>query len=84
VIEYALSLGCGSRIWARAVGCAKYPRSVPNFICKISVFHMKISGLKIRMMVRKKRNKLNRCIEARDPSGIGIHMMSWGDYICNF
>jgi hypothetical protein len=48
----------------------------PNFICKFSVFHMKIFWLKIRMMVRKKWNFLNRCIEARYRSGIGIHMMS--------
>jgi predicted FMN-binding regulatory protein PaiB len=37
--------------------------------------------LKIRMMVGKKRNNQNR--QARDRSGIAIHMMSWGDYICN-
>jgi hypothetical protein len=55
----------------------------PNFICNFSVFHMKISGLKIRLMVRKKRNNLNRYIGARYRSGIAIHMMSWGDYICN-
>jgi hypothetical protein len=30
VIEYALSLRSESRIWARDVGCAKYPRSVPK------------------------------------------------------
>ena len=54
-----------------------------GFICNFSVFHMKFFRLKIRRMVRKKRNKLNRCIEARDRSGIAIHMMSSGDYICN-
>jgi hypothetical protein len=44
---------------------------------------MKLFWLKIRMMVRKKKKNLNRCIEAHYRSGIGIHMMSWGDYICN-
>jgi hypothetical protein len=52
-------------------------------ICNFSVFHMKVFWLKIRMMVRKKWNFLNRCIEARYRSGIAIHMMSWVDYICN-
>jgi hypothetical protein len=81
VIEYAIGLGYGSRIWARNVGCAKYPRSVPNFICNFSISHMKYFWLKIRTMVGKKRNNQNR--QARDRSGIAIHMMSWGDYICN-
>jgi hypothetical protein len=44
---------------------------------------MNVFWLKIRMMVRKKRNNLNRCIEARYRSDIGIYMMSCGDYICN-
>jgi hypothetical protein len=35
------------------------------FICNFSVFHMKYFWLKFRMMVRKKWNILNRCIEAR-------------------
>ena len=47
-----------------------------GFICNFSVFHMKVFWLKIRMMVRKKWNFLNRCIEARDRSGIVMHMMS--------
>jgi hypothetical protein len=46
------------------------------FICNFSVFHMKYFWLKFRMMVREKWNILNRCIEARYRSGIGIHMMS--------
>jgi hypothetical protein len=46
------------------------------FICNFSVFHMKKIWLKIRMMVREKSNNINRCIEARYRSGIGIHMMS--------
>jgi hypothetical protein len=71
-----VSLGCGILIQARNVGCAKYPRSVSNFIWNFSVFHMKCFWLKIRLMVRKKWNFLNRCIAARDRSGIGIHMMS--------
>jgi uncharacterized membrane protein len=52
-------------------------------ICNFSVFHMKYFWLKFRMMVRKKKKNLNRHIEARYRSDIGIHMMSWGDYICN-
>jgi hypothetical protein len=52
-------------------------------ICNFSVSHMKFLGLKIRMMVRKTWNFLNRCIAARYRSGIVIHMMSWGDCICN-
>jgi hypothetical protein len=53
-----------------------------GFICNFSVFHMKLFWLKIRMMVRKKKKNLNRCIEDHYRSGNGIHMMSWGDYIC--
>jgi hypothetical protein len=52
------------------------------FICNFSVFHMKCFGLKNGRWLGKKKY-LNRCIEARYRSGIGIHMMSWGDYICN-
>jgi hypothetical protein len=54
-----------------------------GFICNFSVFHMNVFWLKIRMMVRKKWNNLNRCIEARYRSGIVMHMMSWGDCIYN-
>jgi hypothetical protein len=44
---------------------------------------MKKIWLKFRMMARIKRHTLNRCIEAHYRSGIGMHMMTWGDYICN-
>ena len=37
-IEYVWVLVCGSRIWARDVGCAKNPRSVPSFHMKFLSF----------------------------------------------
>jgi hypothetical protein len=53
-----LIMRCGSQIRARNVGCAEYPRSIPNFICNFSIFHMKYFWLKIRMIRKKK--KMNR------------------------
>jgi hypothetical protein len=50
-------------------------------ICNFSVFQMNVFWLKIRIMVRKKWNNLNRCIAASYRSVIAIHMMPWGDYI---
>jgi hypothetical protein len=53
------------------------------FICNFSVFHMKVIWLEIRMMARKKKYSKSMYREAHDWSDIAIHMMSWGDYICN-
>jgi hypothetical protein len=40
-------------------------------------------GWKFGWRLGKNRNYLDRCIEARYRSGIGIHMILGGDYICN-
>jgi hypothetical protein len=44
---------------------------------------MKVIWLEIRMMARKKKYSKSMYREAHDWSDIAIHMMSWGDYICN-
>jgi hypothetical protein len=83
VIECATGLGYDSRIWARDVGCAKNPRSVPNFHMWFFDFPMKCFWLKIWMMARKKSKFINRRIEAHYRLDIAIHMMSWGGFIGN-